>query len=245
MLLRTITLFLFFVGITAHGQVNQTDSKGKKQGFWKKPYPSSNVFQYVGQFKDDLPYGQFTYYYESGKTKIILDYKDARTSYAKMYHETGYLMARGKYIDQKKDSTWVTYDDRGVISYQEDYKSGLLNGQRVVFYEPQAGQYKVMEYSYWKNGIQHGEYKKYHPNSKLAEEGNYIDGNRDGQIKYYHPNGKVSLIANFQFAVRHGFQTSYDEKGVQIGYKFFWYGEELKGEAMKKKIIEYKASNGN
>ncbi len=245
MRLRLLTLLLFVASINAQAQVNQLDAKGKKQGVWKKPYPSSNVFQYVGQFKDDQPYGQFIYYYESGKTKVILDYKNPTTSYAKMYHETGYLMARGKYINQKKDSTWVTYDDRGVISYQEDYKNGELNGQRVVFYEPQGGQYKVMEYSYWKNGLQHGEYKKYHPNMNPSEEGNYVDGHKEGQIKYYHPNGKIALVAHYQFAVRHGFQTSYDEKGIQLGYKFFWYGEELKGEAMKQKIIEYRAANDN
>ena len=172
-----------------------------------------------------------------------MDYlTDGKTSYAKMYHESGFMMAKGKYINQLKDSIWVHFDDRGVLSFQETYKLGKLDGQRVVFYEPVNGQYRVMEYAYWKNGIQHGEYKKYHPNTKLAEEGNFVDGNKNGDIKHYHPNGKLAMIERYQFAVRHGYQIVYDEKGIQVGYKLFWEGVELKGEALAKKIAELKAS---
>jgi len=230
-------LFLTFLTVTDFGQVNQKDAQGRKQGVWKKPYPSSAAFIYVGQFKDDKPLGQFTYFYESGKTKIIMDFRDdGKTSYAKMYHESGYLMARGKYINQEKDSTWVTYDDRGIISYQEDYKKGKLDGQRVIFYEPVNGQYKVMEYSYWKAGLQHGEYKKYHPNSKVAEEGNYVDGNKHGEVKHYHPHGKIALVQRYKYAVKHGYQIAYDKTGKRTGYTLYCDGTEFKREALKKKV---------
>lgn len=238
-----LTLILFFTASLTFGQINQKDAQGRKQGVWKKPHENSASFQYVGQFKDDKPYGEFTYYYPSGKTKAIMNFSDnGRVSYAKMYHETGYLMAAGKYIDQQKDSTWVQYDDRGIISYKETYKMGKLHGQRVVFYEPMNGKYRVMEYSYWKDGIRHGEYKKYHPNSRLAEEGRYVDGNKDGEVKHYHPNGKIALIERYKFAVKHGYQIVYDENGKQIGYKLYWEGKELKGEALKKKAAELKAN---
>lgn len=241
-ILNLLILFLF-ASTAAYSQVNQKDSQGRKQGTWKKAYENSTAFVYVGQFKNDKPYGQFIYYYESGKVKVILDYvANGTASYAKMYHETGYLMARGKYVNQAKDSTWVQYDDRGVISYQEDYKNGQLDGQRVVFYEPAEGQYKVMEYSYWKNGIQHGEYKKFHPNSRTKEEGNYVDGNKHGEVKIYHPNGKIAMIQRYQYAVKHGYQIVYDETGKQVGYKLFWEGVELKGKALEQKAAELKAA---
>lgn len=238
-------LFLFaFTTIGAFAQVNQKDAQGRKQGVWKKPYENSSAYVYVGQFKDDKPVGKFTYFYESGKTKIIMNFwKDGKTSYANMYHETGYLMARGKYLNRKKDSTWVHYDDRGIISSQEDYKKGKLDGQSVVFYEPSNGQYKVMEYAYWKAGLQHGEYKKYHPNAKVAEEGNYVDGNKHGEIKHYHPNGRIALIERYKYAVKHGYQIAYDKTGKQAGFKLYWEGKELKGEALKKKAAELKAAN--
>ena len=244
--LKYFILLFTFASIGAFSQVNQKDAQGRKQGVWKKPYETSTAFVYVGQFKDDKPVGKFVYFYESGKTKIIMDFwNDGKTSYAKMYHESGYLMARGKYIDKEKDSTWVQYDDRGIISYQEDYKKGKLDGQRVVFYEPNNGQYKVMEYSYWKGGIQHGEYKKYHPNSSIAEEGNYVDGNKHGDIKHYHPNGKIAMIERYKYAVKHGYQIVYDETGKQTAFKLYWEGAQLKGEPLKKKIAELKAQKSN
>ena len=227
--IKYAALLLTFLTLSAYGQVNQKDGQGRKQGLWKKPYQTSSAFVYVGNFKDDKPIGQFTYFYESGKTKIIMDFKDdGKTSYAKMYHESGYLMARGKYINREKDSTWTQYDDRGIISYQEDYKTGKLHGQRVVFY--------------WKNGVRHGEYKKFHPNSNLAEEGNYVDGNKNGVIKHYHPNGKLSMIERYKYAVKHGYQIAYDNTGKQTGYKLYWEGVQLKGEALKKKAAELKAT---
>lgn len=245
--LKYLLLFFCFFAINSFAQVNQKDAQGRKQGVWKKPHKTSASWAYVGQFKDDKPVGTFTYYYESGRTKAVLDYVGNKgiVCYAKMYHETGYLMAKGKYINQEKDSTWTQYDDRGVISYQEDYKKGKLNGQRVVFYEPTNGQYRVMEYSYWRDGIQHGEYKKFHPNTKVAEEGVYVDGNKNGEVKHYHPNGKIAMVERYKFAVKHGYQIVYDETGKQTGFKLYWEGVELKGEALKKKAAELKASRSN
>lgn len=241
--MKYITLLLLFWGTLSYAQVNQTDSQGRKQGVWKKAYPNAAAFIYVGQFKDDKPYGEFTYFYESGIVKAKINFqKDGSTTYAKLYHETGYLMAKGKYVNQEKDSIWIQFDDRGVVSYQEEYKNGKLDGQRVVFFEPVGNQYLVMEYYYYKNGVRHGEFKKFHPNKKLAQEGNYIDGNLNGDIKHYHPNGNIARIERYKYAVKHGYQIVFDEKGIQVGYKLYWEGKELKGEALAKKEAELKAN---
>ncbi len=241
--MKYIILLITLISSIGFSQVNQKDSQGRKQGTWKKPYKSSTAFQYVGQFKDDKPVGKFVYYYESGKTKVIMNFSSGgKIAHAQMYHETGYLMAKGKYIGQEKDSIWIQYDDRGVISYQEEYKLGKLNGQRVIFYEPVQDKYKVKEFTYWRNGVQHGEFKKYHPNGKLAQEGKFLDGNLDGEVKHYHPNGKLSLIERYKFTVKHGYQVVFDKTGKQEGYKLYWEGVELKGEALKKKVAELKVN---
>ena len=238
LLIYTILLLLPLAGIS---QVNQKDSQGRKQGVWKKPYANNTVFEYVGQFKDDKPVGTFNYFYQSGNLKVALEFKsDGKTSYAKMYHESGFLMSSGKYINKIKDSTWIHFDDRGFVSFQESYKNGVLDGEKIVYYEPEGNTYPVAEYSNYKNGVLHGEYKKYHPNKKLAAEGNYVDGNKDGVFKHYHQNGKIALLERYKYAVKHGYQIAYDLKGIQEGYKLFWEGKELKGEALKLKEAELK-----
>ena len=72
-----MALILVFTSGLSIAQLNQTDSKGRKQGEWAKTYPKSRVYQYKGQFKDDKPIGTFTYYYESGKVKAVIKHDAA------------------------------------------------------------------------------------------------------------------------------------------------------------------------
>lgn len=238
---------LFTLAVQAQDQpaqkTNQKDSQGRKQGVWKVPYSNVKVYRYTGQFKDDVPYGKFVYFYETGAVEAVVYFSNnGRTTRSQMYHQSGYTMARGKYVDQKKDSIWVYYDDRGVISYQEEYKNGALDGQKVFFYAPQDNKLRVARYEYWRNGVRHGEYKEYHDNAELKEEGNYKDGNLDGIVKQYHRNGRIMKVMRYEYAVKHGPWVFYDEKGQSVGTKWYWKGRLLKKEAEieEKKALWYK-----
>lgn len=238
-----LTYLLLLIGPATFAQVNQKDAQGRKQGAWKKTYPGSTVLKYSGQFKDDKPVGKFIFYYESGSVQaVVVHRKDGKTSDAQLLHQSGYLMARGKYVNEKKDSAWVFYDDRGVISSQENYKNGELDGQRVVYYEPVNGEYRVAKYDYWKNGVRDGEYKRYHPNTELAEAGKWVNGKREGKVTHYWPNGRTQKVESWQDGKKHGFWITYDESGKSVSSKLYWDGQELKGEARKKKEAELKAN---
>ncbi|MBK6526554.1 MAG: toxin-antitoxin system YwqK family antitoxin [Crocinitomicaceae bacterium] len=234
---------ILFLSVTFCGisQVNQTDANGMKQGVWKKAYDNSGVYKYTGQFKDDKPYGKFVYYYETGEVEAVINFSDdGSVGYSKMYHESGYLMARGKYTNQLKDSTWIYFDDRGIVSYQEEYKNGKLNGIKVVYYQPVNGQYLIAKYFNYRDDLMHGEFKTYHPSTALESEGSYDNGKLHGTIKYYYPNGKYLRIERYNYGVRHGYWIFYNDDGTQAGYKLFWEGKELKGEALAKKEAELK-----
>jgi antitoxin component YwqK of YwqJK toxin-antitoxin module len=238
-----LILFTLLLTVPAISQadINKTDSQGRKQGIWKKGYPNVKAFKYTGQFKDDKPYGKFMYYRENGTCEAIIDFADnGKTGRSKMFHNSGYLMAMGKYINQKKDSIWLYFDDRGTISYQEKYLGGLLNGQTVYYYEPKEGKLPVARYEYYEDDILNGEFREYHENMKLKAEGNYLDGNLHGKIKYYHGNGKLQKICRYKHAVKHGFWIFYNEEGKQVGDKLYWEGLLLKGAARERKIAEMK-----
>lgn len=238
--MRIIFAFLFITAsLIGFGQINQVDANGKKQGVWKKAYDNSGVYKFVGQFKDDKPYGKFVYYYETGEVEaVILFSADGSVGYSKMYHESGYMMARGKYLNQLKDSTWIYFDDRGIVSYQEDYKNGKLDGLKIIYYEPVNGQYLIAKYFTYKGGVLQGEFKSYHPNTQLESEGSYESGKLHGTVKYYQPNGKYLRIERYNYGIKHGYWIFYDTAGKQEGYKLFWDGKELKGEALAKKEAE-------
>lgn len=234
------SLLLVFSFAQAQQGGNKVDAQGKKQGEWKKFYENSSSIRYVGTFKDDKPVGKFYYYYESGQIQSVMIHRKDGSSYCEMYHQTGNLMAKGVYIDEERDSTWYFFDDRGTLSYQESYKNGKLHGQQVVYYEPVNGEYRVMESTYWRNGLKHGEHKEYFPNTRLRCESNYVDGNLNGARKYYYTSGKLERIERYKYATRHGIWNYYGEDGKQLGLIIYWEGKLLEGEAKEKKLQELK-----
>lgn len=224
-------LFLVFIVFTsfAFAQVNKTDANGKKQGEWKKFHKNSGSLRYKGTFKNDKPVGKFIYYYDTGELQTVMVYRKDGSSYTEMYHQTGRLMSKGKYVNQERDSIWYFFDDRGVLSYQETYEAGKLNGQKVIYYAPVDGQYRVMESTYFKNGVKHGEHKEYYPNTRLKSECRFVDGNINGARKYYHTNGKMERIERYKYAVRHGLWIYYNEKGIKEAMIVYWEGALLEG----------------
>ena len=239
----TFTLITILFTALCFGQINQVDANKRKQGPWKKYYPNTGALKYEGQFKDNKPYGVFTYYYKTGRVEAKVKFlKGGYITYSKMYHESsGMIKATGKYVNQKKDSTWTYFDNKGNVKSKEVYKDNKLEGQRVIYYEPVNGKYVVARYEYYKNDVLHGTYKEYHTNTKLKSEGQYVDGNLDGLVKFYYPNGKMERIERYKYAVEHGWWVFYDNTGKQIGERLFWEGKLLKGKALEAKKAELKA----
>ncbi len=240
----SILFFVLLFFSTSFGQpINKKDAQKRKQGPWETFYENSSMYRYKGQFKDDKPYGIFTYYYESGRIQAKVNYLNGgNVTLSQVYHETsGHIKAFGKYVNQKKDSTWTYFDNVGNVKSKESYINGSLEGQRVVYYEPVNGQYVVARYEYYKNNTLHGVFKEYHQNTKLKSEGEYRDGHLNGDVKYYYPNGKMERLERYKYAVKHGWWIFFNDNGTQAGRKLYWEGRALKGEALEKKKAELKA----
>ena len=144
----SLFLWVFMFG-KVMAQVNQVDAKGLKQGLWYKDFPGTKIHMYEGVFKDDKPVGVFKYRYESGSIKAIVDNKpNSKLSMVKMYFENEALMSEGCYWDQKKDSIWVNYNERGELVSAESYVDDKLNGKKIIYYlndqqKQKADQYKA------------------------------------------------------------------------------------------------------
>ena len=224
--------------------VNQTDAKGKKQGKWEKKYPKSNAYEYKGQFKDNKPVGTFTYYYESNKVKAVIvhDEKTGR-SVATMYHETGQLFATGIYRNQLKDSIWDYYGPSGRQSLKETYSKDKLNGRSTVYYvseDPNDNSMKMAKVSNYVNGVLEGEVTEYFESGTIKSKGKFVAGKLDGLYTINHPNGKAMIIERYKKGSRHGWCSTYDGNGKELGKKYFYYGRELQGEELDRKMKEMK-----
>jgi antitoxin component YwqK of YwqJK toxin-antitoxin module len=252
--MRNYILILLFMPLISLAQdLNKVDSQGRKQGEWIKKREGSKIPHYKGQFKDGKPYGVFVYYYESGKVKSKLTYVGNNgVCYAKHYHNPEnpkapqYPMATGKYINQKKDSIWDFYDQFGYPLSKEEYKNDNLHGEYILYFttveneSPRIAN-RILEKSYYKNGLNHGLKTRYYPSGKTQSKGNWIDGNPDGLHTHYSVYGTKQKEVRYKAAVKHGWAKFYDDQGVEVGKNFYWYGEELKGEELESKLAELKA----
>ena len=226
-------------------QVNQVDSKGRKQGKWEKTYPNSIVFQYRGEFKDDKPVGKFVYYYESSKVKAIIKHNEIETgrSVAFFYHENGNVMSTGIYRNMKKDSTWINMTPSGRLSTVEEYKNDKLNGVRKVYFIPEdpddKSQLVSAEMTY-KDGELHGEYKEYFLNGRTKMRGTYENNKQVGAWEEFHVNGQRSATYRFKDGKKHGYAIAYDEMGKRLGEAFYYEGQRLEGKPLEDMLKQLK-----
>lgn len=242
-----ITFIFSFLVFGLVGQLNQTDARGRKQGEWKKYHPSSNVPAYVGQFKDDKPIGTFTYYYPSNKVKAVITHAENGRSEAYMYHENKKLMAHGIYHHQKKDSVWTHYSPNGRLSFRETYKNDILNGIRTVYYVTGVPDdvTVIMSEQTFVNGRLNGPTKEYFPDGVKKLEGNYKEGRFEGVVKRYHPGGEIHILERWKDGDKHGWWVTYDAMGKEMGKRYFWKGETLEGDELKKHLQNLKEKGIN
>lgn len=230
-----VTLILFCQLVT-FSQINQVDKDGKKQGEWKKNYPQSKAFEYVGQFKDDQPIGTFYYYYPSSKKKAIIKH-DPKTkrSEAVMYHESGVILATGIYRNQLKDSVWSYYGPSGRLSYKETFKNGKLNGTKTIYFVPEDPNDKSQHISRienYKDSLLDGEFKEFFDFGGLKYSGYYVKGKKNGKHITNHLNGKTMFIELYKDGIKHGWSIGYSEAGAETGRRYYLKGRELVGKEL-------------
>lgn len=236
MRLVCLSVLLFLLSPSLYAQ-NKKDEQGRKQGVWEKYYPDATTLIYRGQFKDDIPYGDFKYYYPSGKIKSIVRHEGAKRSYAWFYFENEELMSEGLYRDMKKDSLWKNYNAQGYLLSTEVFKNNKLNGERRVFYiqdQVETGEIKCASMETYKDSILEGPYSQYLSSGVKVQEGNYLDGTKNGVWKSYYPSGSLATLIKYRKGKAYGYSYAYDEEGSEI-YRVYWLdGEKLSKEDLSK-----------
>ena len=194
-------LVVIIITVSLPGYSQTTDSKGQKQGYWKKT-DEKNKLIYEGEFKDNKPVGKFKYYYPTDSIRAIMYFKaNGKGAYAKLFHLNGKRMAEGKYASEEtKDSTWTYYDELGVLISRENYKNGKKDGVFTV-YLPDGS---VSEEKNYKDDLQHGPFKDYFSGHTVKAQGNYIKGKMEGRVSYHYPNGVEVAAGYYKNGVKNG-----------------------------------------
>jgi len=232
-----IIFLVIFLPLLTFAQINQKDAKGLKQGVWQKTYPNSNVLIYKGQFKNDVPIGEFYYYYPTGEVRAIIEHiPNSKRSYGFYYHKNKELMSEGPFWDQKKDSVWVNYNAQGLVIGTEEYKEDKLNGKRVLFYlrsQEEAGKMDVLSISNYQDSLLHGEFKEFFSNGKTKKVGSYFKGLETGEWLEYDMNGKLIGKLRYKNGLPNGWAYAFNPKGEKISETFYQMGVVLKGKELQ------------
>lgn len=202
---------------------NTVDANGKKQGAWKKTDENGKTV-YVGQFKDDKPYGVFTYFDTEGLKMTEMDFGDGKTNvqHAKMFYIDGKLQAEGKYVNQQKDSVWKFYSMDGLFLSEENWVNGKREGKSTVYF---PGTKQAASITTWKNGVEDGPYVEYYADGAKKMEVNYVAGNMEGTATWYFEDGRINIIGAYQHAVKHGKWTYYNADGSVKGTETWHQGK--------------------
>jgi antitoxin component YwqK of YwqJK toxin-antitoxin module len=188
---------------------NVTDSKGLKQGEWRKLDAKGNVI-YEGQFKNNIPQGLFKYFYEDGKIRTELNYsEDGKTAKAVNFYPGGKKMAEGSYFETKKDGTWKYYNDLEILSMEEYYQKGMPVGIWKTYYDDG----KLLEDCPYLNGLKQGVRKQYFSDGSIKSEVNYDKGKMEGPARYNYPNGNPMLVGQLHDDLKEGLWTAYKDNG--------------------------------
>jgi antitoxin component YwqK of YwqJK toxin-antitoxin module len=240
---KHLLLFFLIVSIFSNSQENKVDGKGKKQGYWKKMFPATSITDYEGTFKDDIPVGEFKYYFKNGKIKAKMFFKEnGNVSYTTIFHEdeTNKPIASGKYINKQKDSIWNYWGPSGRISMIETYKEGVLDGKKSIYYVPELVTDSipiVAQELNFKQGLREGEQKYFFDNGVLKSKANYINDKIDGELILNSPTGIIEMKENYVNGIKEGWSYVYDDKGNFVSKVYFVAGDKL-DEKQTKKYLE-------
>ncbi|VAW28311.1 hypothetical protein MNBD_BACTEROID07-113, partial [hydrothermal vent metagenome] len=179
----------------------------------------------------------FVYFYPAGMLKAKMIYSDdSRVAHVKSFQLNGKAMAEGKFINRKKDSTWLYFSDvDGKLVLEENYKSGMKQGPTIVFY-PSTG--KPSELTDFKKGRKNGRWIRYFPNGKISTSGFYVNDTLQGPFRVYDINGKLLMQGQYKNAMQEGVWMTYDSLGNVRKKEIFHGGLPVKQEKSKATLKE-------
>lgn len=175
------------------GEINQTDSKGNRQGYWiiKGAMLDDNNFKpeakvEEGNYSDNRKDGLWKRYWPSGKRRSEVNYLAGKPiGEYKLYYENGKL---------EEHSNWTNSKNTGEL------KRYYANGN------PQQ------HFIFADNGKRNGLQKYYHENGKIAMEVNIVNGNESGLLRRYNPDGTLAEEKTFENGVvKAGTSKKYEE----------------------------------
>jgi antitoxin component YwqK of YwqJK toxin-antitoxin module len=117
------------------------------------------------------------------------------------------LMAEGKYLNQIKDSTWISYGENNIKVEEGSYITGRRFGSWRTFYS--NGQ--IAEDIFFENDLENGSYKVFYEDGNIKQEATYESGFLEGLSTNYDASGNKTLKGMYVKGSRDGRWIYYKE----------------------------------
>ena len=201
-----------FITIAQDIKINQINKKNQKTGNWIGYHKETNTKRYNGSFIDGNPIGLFKYFTKEGRVSAKVNFINDSLSSSEMYFDNGFVMAKGKFINQMKQGKWFTYSRTGTLLNVFNFDKGAMEGTQYLYYpaDQETNSVKIMEEYNCLNGLKNGSWKQYFKLGRLKSEGNYSMGKRDGIFIYYFANGTIDSKGSFKNNLKDGNWFYYD-----------------------------------
>ena len=201
-----------FITIAQDIKINQINKKNQKTGNWIGYHKETNTKRYNGSFIDGNPIGLFKYFTKEGRVSAKVNFINDSLSSSEMYFDNGFVMAKGKFINQMKQGKWFTYSRTGTLLNVFNFDKGAMEGTQYLYYpaDKETNSVKIMEEYNCLNGLKNGSWKQYFKLGRVKSEGNYSMGKRDGIFIYYFANGTIDSKGSFKNNLKDGNWFYYD-----------------------------------
>ena len=212
------SVFLLINGIV-NAQINQYHDDGTRHGVWEKKFEGRDQVRYSGQFDHGKEVGDFRFYskgLEGHPTAIKTFSENGTKAEVKFYTQSGKLISKGIEINKKKEGKWEYYHNRGSkLMMVELYENGLLEGERLSYYENG----RVSEKLEFLHGKKHGKQLVYSVKSVLIKEFTYENDELHGINKFYSGRGNLTIEGMYKNDRKQGVWKYFDASGNVIRQK--------------------------
>ncbi len=182
--------------IPQNTKINQTDARGQRQGLWIARYPNGNI-KYEINFKNGHPIGLYRRYYPSGALLVEMKFDPTgHRAVATFYDMDGHRIAKGYYLDQKRDSIWQFFINDSIVLKEVMYKNGKKNGFERIYspnYYP-----NLLQERYYKNGVLDSVAVDYYYDGTPKSIMFYKNGKLDGPFQLFYYGGQVKIKGQYK-----------------------------------------------
>jgi len=211
-----------------HGAVWQFYSKDipKSEGYFKmglqdsvfRSWHDNGKLMIEGNYRSDLPFATWDYFYDSGDTMLIEKYLDTiplvwayyepnkkatvvnGNGYMHTFYSNGNPKTAYFYVNGYKHGPFVEHHVSGHKEVEGQYEYGLKSGNWTHRYY--TGQlFKVVSYN--KDAL-HGLYTNYYDNEQIRVTGTYSNGFKDSTWTWFTNTGVVDMSGEFLRDLQNG-----------------------------------------